>query len=149
MSRTPEHQAVWDYVRSTKAEDLKKRAEELLHSLGQSDLYSNCVGGVVGVLIKQDNGSWSNAQIEAAMRGLGIPSDYVPVTAILRDAMPHMVHLRRLLLPITSGYIHRREELLVRLGRLVREFESPDTPLVLELGQLREMGKEWTADLPK
>jgi hypothetical protein len=136
-------------VRSTKAEDLKKRAEELLHTLGQSDMYANHAGGVVGYLIRQDNTSWTPAQIETAMRELGIPSDYVPTTAILRDAMPHMIHLRRLLLPITSGCIHQREELLVRLGRLVREFESPDMPLVLELGQLREMGKEWTADLPK
>lgn len=145
--RTPEHQAVVDYVRSpNRREDLLRRAEELLHSDGQSDMYANKVGGVVGYLIRGDVGpDWSDAQVEAAMRGLGIKADYVPETAILRDALPHMVHLRRLLLPLTGGYIQKREELLVKLGRLARDFETPDAPLVLELWQLREMTKELTA----
>ena len=144
--RTPEHQAVVDYVRSDKglAQTLKSRAEELLYQLGQSDIYANCVGGVVGFIIKLDRPAWANAQIEAAMRGLGIPSDYVPTTAILRDALPHMVHLRRLLLPLTGGYVEKREDLVRKLGGLARGFETPDAPLQLTLDELREMGKGFT-----
>lgn len=144
-ARTPEHQAVVDYVNAQRPGDgLKRRAEELLYSLGQSDMYANHVGGVVGFLVHQDNPSWSPAQTEAAMRGLGIPSDYVPVTAILRDALPHMVHLKRLLLPLTGGYIQKREDLVRKLGELAKGFETPDAPLVLELWQLRELAKGFT-----
>lgn len=132
-------------MRTKTAAGLKERAEVLLHELGQSDMYANCVGGVVGFLIKQDNPPWTNLQIEAGMRGLGIPSTYVPETAILRDALPHLVHLKRLLLPLTSGYVQRREELLVILGGLAKELETPDAALQIPLVKLREMARGLTA----
>lgn len=149
--RTPEHQAVVDYVRSVKAEDLKRRAEDLLYSLGQSDLFQERDGGVVGHLIRQDNlpsvtggPHWTTNQVLAAMRGLGIPSGYVPTTAILRDALPHAVHLRRLLLPLTGGYIEKREGLVRKLGELAKVYETPDAPLQLSLDELRELAKGFT-----
>lgn len=155
MDRTPEHQVVYDYVKGQgfNGDKLKKRAEEFLHQLKQSFLWSDKDGGVIGHLIRQDNAPsktggpyWTNEQVLAAMRGLGIPSNWVPETAILRDALPHIIHLRRLLLPLTGGYIRKREDLLVKLGRLAREFETPDEAAVLDLEKLREMAKEWTAE---
>ena len=148
--RTPEHQAVLDYVKAQlPGDDLKKRAEELLYKLGQSDLFQEWDGGVVGHLIRQDNlpsvtggKHWTDEQVLAAMRGLDIPSDYVPVTAVLRDALPHMVHVKRVLLPLTSGYTEKREELTLKIGRLAKEFETPDEVFEIPLEKLREMAKE-------
>jgi hypothetical protein len=143
--RIPEHQAVVDYVNAQRPGDsLKRRAEELLYELGQSDLFRERDGGVVGHLIRQDNPGWTKEQVLAAMRGLGIPSDYVPTTAILRDALPHAVHLRRLLLPLTGGYVEKREDLVQKLGGLAKVFETPDAPLQLSLDELRELAKGFT-----
>lgn len=136
-----ESRVVLDYVRSTSAEKLKRRAGEFLYKAGQSDLYANQAGGVVGYLIKCDNPSWGGSEVGGAMRLLGVGGDYVPVTAILRDALPHMVHLRRLLLPLTKGYVEKREELVQKLGLLAKGLETPDSALSIPLDELREMAK--------
>lgn len=75
------------------------------------------------------------------MRQLGIPSEWVPPAVVVRDALPLLVQLKRVLLPVTGGYIARKDEFIARLGREARQFETADEPLHLSAEELHEIAQ--------
>lgn len=145
--RGPVHQAVVDYINSEPAKKLKERAAELLFKLGNSGMFQNMGGGVVGHLIKIDNPEFSPEMVSAAMGALGIPENFVPPSAILRDALPMMVHLKRLFLSLTGGRVEDREKLVNGLGKLAREFDTPDQAVRVSLEWLRSHEGIWLDSL--
>lgn len=138
---------VLEYVCTEPALKLKERAAKLLYGFGNSVMFQEETGGVVGHLIRQDLPGASPEMVGAAMRALGIDLEYVPPTAILRDALPMMVHLRRLLLPLTGGRIEDREKLVKKLGLLARNFETPDDAVRVSLASLEHMTPDWLDSL--
>lgn len=138
---------VLEYVRTEPALKLKERAAKLLYGFGNSGMFKEELGGAVGHLIRQDLPGISPEMVGAAMRALGIDLEYVPPTAILRDALPMMVHLRRLLLPLTGGRIEDREKLVKKLGFLARGFETPDEAAQVKLEWLESYVGVWLDSL--
>lgn len=135
------------YVETENARTLKERAAGLLYKMGNSGMFRSEYGGVVGHLIRQDLPGASPEMVAAVMRALGIDLEYVPPTAIMRDALPMMVHLKRLLLPLTGGRIEDREKLVKKLGWLARGFDTPDEAVQVKLDWLETYSGVWLESL--
>lgn len=133
-----------DLIQKLTAEGLKREAEELMFKNGDNtSMYggSGVIDHILGMkVLPYGLDRDGTLEVVAGVREhFEIPVGWVPPSIVLRDALPHMVHLRRVLLPLTGGNIARREELVGRLGRLAREFETPDEAAAVGLEWLRSM----------
>ncbi len=140
---------------SLTAEGLKKEATELMLKNGDNSAMYDQSGGVVGHLLSvkllsrgSNHTGTTQEMVSNLLEFFGIPEDWVPPAVILRDVLPHFVHLKRLLFPLTGGNIARREELMLRLGRIARDFKTPDEAVAMSSEWLQDVGAAWGADLP-
>ena len=122
---------------------LLRRAAVYLHNKGQSDLYSEKPYGVVGHILKLDAPDVSDEEISRILENLGIDPKFVPMSAILRDALPHLIQLRKIMGPIVDAKGHFQSQCydywLMRLNKLAKEFKTPDEVVKLSFEELENL----------
>lgn len=132
-----------DKVASEYLEDLKARSFERAHRDGSSLLHREEDGGILGQLIREDllkAGFEQEVTVSEVLRELGsFLESWVPVTAIVRDALPHLIALRQILLPLSGGYFSERDRLTAVLGTLALDFKNGHEVLLLGVDELKAL----------
>lgn len=132
-----------EWLFGPEVEPLALRAERYLYRMGSSDLYSQ-EGGVLRHLVKLDHPSWSEDEIDVEIQKSGLDPEFVPLTAILRDVLPLLITVRKLLRPLTKGYVDARNEWLLKFADAAKDFKSGDEVVSLPLATLREITNKLT-----